>query len=95
MGHVAICRQTFAQFLLKHPKLIIPLFQRRYCWQECQLEKWWDDARHGKRDHLGLHNSGNVVVKKCKQTADLIVIDGQQRITTTLILLTALRHVTV
>ena len=58
-----IFRQTFAQVFEKYPKLIIPLFQRRYCWTDNQFEKWWNDVHHGKRDHLGHHNSGNVVVK--------------------------------
>ena len=48
-----ISRQTFAQVFEKYPKLIIPLFQRRYCWQESQFEGWWNDAYRGKRDHLG------------------------------------------
>ena len=47
--------QTFAQVLERYPKLIIPLFQRRYCWTEKQFEKWWNDVHHGKRNHLGLH----------------------------------------
>ena len=88
-----ISRQTFAQVFEKYPKLIIPLFQRRYCWQESQFEGWWNDAYRGKRDHLGLHNSGNVVVKPIND--ELIIIDGQQRITTTLLLLSALKsHLT-
>merc|ERR1712156_883577 len=86
-----IFRQTFAQVLEKYPKLIIPLFQRRYCWTDDQFEKWWNDVHHVKRDHLGHHNSGNVVVKP-NQNKELIVIDGQQRLTTTLILLITLRN---
>ena len=50
-----IFRQTFAQLLERYPKLIIPLFQRRYCWTEKQFEKWWNDVHHGKRNHLDLH----------------------------------------
>jgi len=87
-----ISRQTFAQVLEKYPKLIIPLFQRRYCWKESQFEKWWNDVHHGKRDHLGHHSSGNVVVKPNDSNQELIIIDGQQRLTTTLILLITLRN---
>ena len=46
----------------------------------------------GQRDHLGVHNTGNVVLKTSKHGDGFIVIDGQQRITTTMLLLTALRH---
>ena len=47
--------QTFAQVLERYPKLIIPLFQRRYCWTENQFEKWWNDVHHGERNDLVEH----------------------------------------
>ena len=47
----------------------------------------------GKRDHLGVHNTGNVVLKTSQHGDGYIVVDGQQRITTTMLLLAALRHV--
>ena len=47
----------------------------------------------GKRDHLGVHNTGNVVLKAAQDGEGFIVVDGQQRITTTMLLLTALRQV--
>ena len=58
-----IFRQTFAQVFEKYPKLIIPLFQRRYCWTEKQFENWWNDVHHGDRDHLVGHNCGKIRVK--------------------------------
>ena len=60
-----ISRKTFAE-VFKHPKLIIPLFQRRYCWQPSQWEKWWDDVHHGKRDHLGM-SAKRQICKKCNK----------------------------
>ena len=53
-----IYRQTFAQVFEKYPKLIIPLFQRRYCWTESQFENWWDDVHHGKRELFVDHSTG-------------------------------------
>ena len=46
----------------------------------------------GKRDHLGVHNTGNVVLQTSKHGDGFIVIDGQQRITTAMLLLAALRQ---
>lgn len=88
-------RRTFDNFLL-HPKetkrVLIPLFQRRYCWEDSRVFGWWNDVVRGKRDHLGIHNSGNVVVKRSEEEEDgWIVIDGQQRFTTTNLLAAALR----
>ncbi len=52
----------------------------------------------GKRDHLGIHNSGNVVVVKDPdgvqhpdEVPSWILIDGQQRMTTTSLLVAAIR----
>jgi len=85
-----IKRKTFRQFFKENGRLIIPLVQRRYCWTDKTLWHWFEDVVRGKRDHLGIHNSGNVVVKKSSHNEGLIIIDGQQRITTTLLLLSAL-----
>ena len=50
------------------------------------------DVVGGKRDHLGVHNTGNVVLKLSSMDEGYIVIDGQQRITTTMLFLAALRY---
>jgi uncharacterized protein with ParB-like and HNH nuclease domain len=55
---------------------------------------WWADVVGGKRDHLGVHNSGNVVlIKSDVERGDWVCIDGQQRMTTTALLVAALRYV--
>ena len=41
--------------------------------------------------YFGHHNTGKIRVKPNPQKNEVIIIDGQQRITTTLILLAALR----
>ena len=88
-----ICRQTFGDFFKRRRRVVIPIFQRRYCWDPTRVNVWFDDVITGKRDHLGLHNSGNVVVKQVevKGSSATILIDGQQRLTTTLLLCAALR----
>ena len=73
--------------------LLIPLFQRRYCWSEQQWEPLWrtvcdlarqgDGAQHSLKRLLCLENSGGSVV-----------LDGQQRLTTCCVLLAALRDAT-
>ena len=88
-----IYRQTFGDFFQRRRRVVIPIFQRRYCWDPTRVNVWLDDAIAGKRDHLGLHNSGNVVVKQVEVQGSnaAICIDGQQRLTTTLLLCAALR----
>jgi len=86
-----IKRMTFRQLLTQSRRLLIPLYQRRYCWADRTIWHWFEDVVRGKRDHLGIHNTGNVILKRSPHNKDaLIVIDGQQRITTTMLFLSAL-----
>jgi len=83
---------TFRELFSKQRQLVIPLIQRRYCWHGETVWKWFEDVVRGKRDHIGNHNTGNIVLKKSdEQTPGFIVIDGQQRITTTMLFITAVR----
>ncbi len=91
-------RRTFGDFLengstpKRDQRLLIPLFQRRYCWDSKRVSGWIADAVNGKRDHLGIHNSGNIVTVEDKnESAFLLIVDGQQRITTESLLIAAIR----
>ncbi|AUZ33874.1 hypothetical protein C3B78_04950 [Arthrobacter sp. PGP41] len=74
----------------------IPLYQRTYSWtiEECQT-LWRDIVRAGSNDNVNVHFIGSVVhISKGQSnlTAQepLLVIDGQQRLTSTTLLLKAL-----
>ncbi|XP_059079579.1 uncharacterized protein LOC131877800 [Tigriopus californicus] len=87
-----ITRKTFQDvfdLLGQSHRLVIPLFQRRYCWSYAQITGWWRDTCAGTRDHLGIHNSGNVIMKLIG--TEWILIDGQQRMTTTSLLVASIR----
>jgi len=88
-----IRRETFYDLLTHIEVFIIPIFQRRYCWKYEQVEQWYNDSRRGSRDPMGSHNTGNLVITTLSpdQPNHFILIDGQQRVTTTLILISALR----
>ncbi len=80
------------QFLMSHWLFEIPIFQRGYAWEEENLRDLWDDLYY-LRDRA--HYFGTILVKKMNKTTKarlktfdhFEVIDGQQRLTTTLILL--------
>ncbi len=67
----------------------IPIFQRRYCWNKTQWDTLWHDVL--KRKSLK-HSLGRLT---CTNTSGenrrSIIIDGQQRFTTTTLLLAAIR----
>ena len=61
----------------------VPVFQRPYCWPAHLVEAWYDDALAGAA--RGAKDVGTVV------TRGVVVIDGQQRLTTSLLKVAALR----
>lgn len=83
-------------FLQKSPQFIIPIYQRTYSWTEKQCRQLWDDIlRAGTTDVIGVHFIGSIVyveqgLSQVTHQAPLLVIDGQQRLTTVSLLLEAL-----
>lgn len=77
---------------LGNEKLFIPEYQRGYSWEETQLDDFWIDLvqiyEENTRDE---HFLGQVVIHKNKEDGKRYIIDGQQRISTSIILLDILR----
>jgi uncharacterized protein with ParB-like and HNH nuclease domain/predicted transport protein len=80
-------------------QFIIPIYQRTYSWtlKECQ-QLWADILRAGSTEEIGVHFIGSVVhidegLGNLAVQAPKLVIDGQQRLTTVTLLLTALADV--
>lgn len=83
-------------FLQQAPQFVIPIYQRTYSWTEKECQQLWDDVlRAGRNDKMLVHFIGSVVyIEKGFYTVarkpPLLVIDGQQRLTTVYLLLEAL-----
>jgi len=83
-------------FLQKSPQFIVPIYQRTYSWTEKQCRQLWDDIlRAGSSDAITVHFIGSIVyiqqgLWQVVHHAPLLVIDGQQRLTTISLLLEAL-----
>ncbi|GAA9103087.1 DUF262 and DUF1524 domain-containing protein [Helicobacter pylori] len=78
-------------------QLVIPIYQRVYSWEKEQCKQLWDDIiKIGGNDKMDRHFIGSILyVIKDKTTYSnntLLIIDGQQRLTTITLLLTALRN---
>lgn len=86
-------------FLKKSPQFVIPIYQRTYSWTEEECEQLWDDIlRAGHNEHVAVHFIGSIVyieggLSQVSHQAPLLVIDGQQRLTTVSLLLAALARV--
>src|SRR5690606_824868 len=85
-------------FLRKSQQLVIPIYQRKYSWTEKEcIQLWHDIIQAGSLDKITGHFIGSVVyiekgLHQVSSLSPLLVIDGQQRITTISLLLVALMH---
>lgn len=83
-------------FLKKSPQFVIPIYQRTYSWNEKECRQLWEDImRTGRNDAVTAHFVGSIVyVEKglysVSSQSPLLVIDGQQRLTTATLLIEAL-----
>lgn len=87
----------FTQLLEGSKQFIVPIFQRTYSWEKRHCQQLWDDiVRVGKHSDLNSHFIGSAVYIPSEDTSAAIsqwlVIDGQQRITTMMLLLLAFKR---
>ena len=69
---------------------IIPLYQRKYAWQQKHCVRLFEDLKKIHREGIYSHFFGSIVSTKASETEDdLLIIDGQQRITTLSLLILA------
>ena len=86
----------FLDFLRKSPQFIIPIYQRTYSWTNRECRQLWDDIlRVGKDNAISSHFVGSIVyIEKdpfqVTGQSQLLVIDGQQRLTTLSLIIEAL-----
>ncbi len=77
-------------------QLVIPIYQRVYSWEKEQCKQLWDDIiKIGGDDKMDGHFIGSILYMIDGITHSdnvLLIIDGQQRLTTITLLLTALRN---
>ncbi|GAA7244659.1 DUF262 and DUF1524 domain-containing protein [Helicobacter pylori] len=75
-------------------QFVIPIYQRVYSWKKEQCEQLWDDIiKIGGNDKMNGHFIGSIlyVLDGNTPSSPLLIIDGQQRLTTITLLCIALR----
>jgi hypothetical protein len=91
--------QTLGHVLYAPSQYVIPVFQRNYRWERPQWDKLWASLTEIQHpDKTGNHFMGFLVfvqggVAQPGQNTRFHLIDGQQRLTTTSLLLAAIRNV--
>lgn len=84
------------KFLRKSPQFVIPIYQRNYSWTAAQCRQLWADLmRAGRDEKVNAHFIGSIVyvergLSSVTSQEALLVIDGQQRLTTSTLLVAAL-----
>ncbi|GAA8569256.1 hypothetical protein HpDR60_19370 [Helicobacter pylori] len=77
-------------------QFVIPIYQRLYSWKKEQCEQLWDDIIKigGNNDKMNGHFIGSILYVRVDAThsSPLLIIDGQQRLTTITLLFIALRN---
>ncbi|RKV44615.1 DUF262 domain-containing protein [Helicobacter pylori] len=78
-------------------QFVIPIYQRLYSWGKEQCEQLWDDIiKTGGNDQIEGHFIGSIVFVHdgiyTTNHNELLIIDGQQRLTTITLLCIALRN---
>ncbi|GAA9339258.1 DUF262 and DUF1524 domain-containing protein [Helicobacter pylori] len=91
-------KNTLLKFIKGNQKnqLVIPIYQRLYSWEKEQCKQLWDDIiKIGGDDKMNGHFIGSILYVLDGITHSdnaLLIIDGQQRLTTITLLLIALRN---
>lgn len=89
---------NFFRFLQGTKQFVIPIYQRTYSWTKEQCEQLWNDIiKAGTDENTSGHFIGAIVyiekgIYQVSSVNQLLVIDGQQRLTTLSLLLLALAN---
>ncbi|PUD68980.1 DUF262 and DUF1524 domain-containing protein [Helicobacter pylori] len=79
----------------QNKQFVIPIYQRVYSWKKEQCKQLWDDIiKIGGNDKMNGHFIGSIlyVLGDNTHSSPLLIIDGQQRLTTITLLCIALRN---
>ena len=79
------------EFITGIRQFVIPVFQRAYSWTEEHCAQLWHDVLDASRSG-STHFFGTAVVIPTSDGTRHLVVDGQQRLATVLLLLVALRN---
>ncbi|MCH9758381.1 MAG: DUF262 domain-containing HNH endonuclease family protein [Proteobacteria bacterium] len=92
MAELHVSKKSVQQILDTNVQYIIPDYQRPYKWDKEKCEVLWDDISsffEGNKDNKEEYYLGTLVLCKGKEAVKREVIDGQQRLTSFVLMLRA------
>ncbi|TMO62202.1 DUF262 domain-containing protein [Pseudoalteromonas aurantia] len=76
----------------KYDKILIPQYQRSYAWDDTNIQTFWQDIKESIEEERDRYFIGPIVSKSVGEK-EVEVIDGQQRLTTSLMLISIVRRI--
>lgn len=77
----SVCLASACLGKLFNNKLVIPDYQRNYCWQDKQVNDLWNSLKEIPNDGKSPYHLGTIILQK-REDGTYSVIDGQQRLVT-------------
>ena len=78
-------------FLRQYRELVIPVYQRNYDWKKENCAQLFSDIERIAENNHEMHFIGTICTQ-AQNFATSVIIDGQQRITSIMLLLKAIAH---
>lgn len=79
--------------LLRAETFRVPIYQRSYAWEELEVLDFWEDLKQAIDAKEPDYFLGTLVLTPDSENGRTIIIDGQQRLATTSLLLAAVRDI--
>ena len=79
------------ELISQNDKLSVPIYQRAYAWEEKNIDDLFNDIKVSINDYSKEYFLGTIVLSEKDRSGVLEIIDGQQRITSIVILFSCLR----
>lgn len=82
--------KKLVDFMVAEANFVIPLYQRRYAWQAKHCRRLFSDLMRILQNNIPTHFIGSIVTRtEDERGNNIIIIDGQQRLTTVSLIILA------
>ncbi|MBJ2138207.1 DUF262 domain-containing protein [Paraglaciecola chathamensis] len=92
MSNIVTELESLDRQFSKYDKILIPQYQRSYAWDDSNIQTFWQDIKESIEEDRDRYFIGPIVSKSVGEK-EVEVIDGQQRLTTSLIIISIVRRI--
>lgn len=92
MSNIVTELESFNRQFNKYDKIVIPQYQRSYAWDGDNVQVFWQDIKESIDEERDRYFIGPIVSRSIGDK-EVELIDGQQRLTTSLALISIVRRI--